>query len=273
MPKKPTEANEPNIEQLASSDFELKTRKAKILCLDIENTPTIAAVWQKYQADTVWVHQPSYMLSWSAKWLNGKQITRALCDYDDYDPANPNDKRLVTELYNLLDGADVCVAHNGNKFDFPMIRGRFLQHGLNPSQPFAQVDTLRISKRSFRLFSHKLDDLGEFLGVGRKVSTGGYSLWHQCMQGDRQAWKLMKKYNAQDTRLLERVYLKLRSWDDQHPNMNLLLGTTDNCPKCGGTELIRKGSRRSRVGVAVRWQCTSCGGFSQTAYKKQVDLR
>src|SRR5215472_13237148 len=35
------------------------------------------------------------------------------------------------------------------------------------------------------------------------------------------------------------------------------------CPNCGGTKLLRKGSRRKKFETVQRWQCASCGrGFT-----------
>lgn len=247
-------------------------QKPKILCVDIETAPAIAAVWQKWQTDTVWTVSDWYMLSWSVKWVDGKQVTKALCDYKGYVPGSEDDKALVTELWELLDNCDVAVAHNGNSFDFPKCRARFLKHGLPPPAPFIQVDTCRLAKSTFGFFSNKLDDIGKYLGLGQKVQTGGYRLWQDCMAGDKKAWGRMKKYNAMDTSLLEAVYLKLRPWTRQ-PNMGVLTGQEDVCPKCGGTELVRRGFAISSVGRAVRYRCKGCGGYSQSRPTKVTDIR
>ena len=265
----------PDIEILASEDFELKIKKPKILLLDIECSPTQVTTWKKYQADAIWTVSDWYLLSFSAKWLHGKQITKGLISYEGYEDNRSSDRKLCEELHSLINDADLIVGHNVQRFDLPKIYTRFIKHDLPPVPKKQLIDTLRISKRVFGqgMFSHKLDDLGQFLDIGKKVSTGGWALWRGCMDGDAKAWKQLLKYNAQDVKLTEELYLKLRGWDTLHPNLNLYMRTDEQCPKCGGTNLVRRGYSYSSIGRASRWQCKTCYGYSQGAYRKQVDIR
>ena len=91
----------------------------------------------------------------------------------------------------------------------------------------------------------KLDSLAQYLGVGRKLPHTGFDLWRGCMSGDLKSWAIMKRYNAQDVRLLERVYLKLRPWG-VHPNVNLVNQRPNACPKCGSTHIQSRGYRYTR---------------------------
>lgn len=251
-----------------------ETKEPRILLFDIEVSPTIAAVWTPYNTNTVWKEKDWYMLSWSAKWLNESKITtKCLADYGSYVPGSDDDRELVEELWSLLDEADWVIGHNVDKFDVPKCKARFVKHGLDPVSSFKTIDTCKLSRKVFGFFSNKLDDIGQFLGLGQKVSTGGYSLWKNCMAGDKQAFAKMKKYNTQDVKLLEDVYLTLRAWDDSHPNINLIANTSDHCPKCGSGEIVRRGYSVSRIGRAHRFQCKSCKGYSTGSYKKEVEVR
>ena len=44
-----------SIENLTSSDFEVKTRQPAILFFDIETAPITGTVWQKYDTNLVWI--------------------------------------------------------------------------------------------------------------------------------------------------------------------------------------------------------------------------
>jgi DNA-directed RNA polymerase subunit RPC12/RpoP len=110
--------------------------------------------------------------------------------------------------------------------------------------------------------SNKLDHLGAHLGLGRKVDTGGFETWAGCMRGDMKFWKLMTKYAKQDVDLLRKVYMKLRPWMTNHPNLNIFDGT-DGCPTCGSRRLQKRGTRRTQVAIYQQYQCNNCKAYSR----------
>ena len=75
---------------------------------------------------------------------------------------------------------------------------RFLYHKLPPPSPFKSIDTVKVARRYFNMNSNKLDDIGRYLGLGRKVVHTGWDLWKRCFNGDRSAWQEMISYNTQD---------------------------------------------------------------------------
>jgi len=56
--------------------------------------------------------------------------------------------------------------------------------------------------------------------IGRKLFTLGRDTLLGAVAGNRRCWADLKKYNAQDVLLLERVCLKLRPWATTHPNLS-----------------------------------------------------
>lgn len=184
----------------------------RVLFIDIETFPLTIFSWGVYEQNALAVKEHSVICCYSAKWLNGRHITKALPDYKGYRAGKHNDKRLVAELWALLDAADVVVAQNGDAFDIKKINTRFVRYGLKPPSPYKTVDTLKVARRVFRFDSNKLDDLCAYLKIGRKLSTGGFGLWLGCMAGQRKAWARMKRYNAHDTRLLAALYARLLPW-------------------------------------------------------------
>ena len=241
-------------------------KKLKILLFDIEVAPNLAAVWGLYEQNAVWVANEWYMLSFSAKWLDKKSIIAyALPDFKKRYLKDPeSDALLMQELWNLLDEADIVIGHNGDRFDIKKANARFISHGMKPPSPYKTIDTLKVARRHFKFNSNKLNDLGKYLGVGQKVETGGYRLWKGCMDGDLTSWKKMVKYNKQDVKLLEDVYLELRPWMTNHPNLNILQKTTHDCPICGEDTLQKRGFNITRTSRYQRYQCKSCGGWSQS---------
>ncbi len=261
------------IENLTSSDFEVKTRTPKILLWDLESSPIVGTTWKTYDTSLVWIEREWHLLSFSAKWLGGKQITKALPDYEGYETNAHDDTALVTELHALLEQADVLVAHNGDRFDQKKVNARFIFHGLKPPRPKASVDTCKAAKRYFAFTSNRLDALGEYLKVGRKAKTGGFELWKQCLSGDPKAWSRMRKYNAQDVRLLEAVYLKLRPWMLNHPSMVLLRDDTFGCRNCGSRQVKKNGTKLTTSGKRQMYTCTSCGSWMTGKHQGILDIR
>ncbi len=215
-----------------------------------------------YETNIIEVIENSFMLSFSLKWLGEKKIhTYALPDFPRFKTDKHDDSQLVEKLASFVDQAHIIVAHNGDRFDVPTLNTRLLYHGFTPPSPYKTIDTCKEARKALKLPSNKLDDIGEYFGLGRKLAHSGKHLWLSCMNGDLKAFKEMKKYNAQDVVLLEKVYLKLRPYI-KHPNVNLQNRTMGACPKCGSTHLQHRGFRFTRTSESPRLQCKDCGGWS-----------
>lgn len=245
--------------------------KAKVLLLDIETAPILAYVWGAYDQNIIQVHTHWYILSFSYKWVGEEDIVvRALPDYKGYNRNKTNDKKLVTDLWKLLNEADVVVAHNGDAFDVKKSNVRFIANGLPPPTPYQTVDTLKLAKRHFRFDQNNLNALGQIFELGKKQKTD-FSLWKGCMDGDPSAWKRMKSYNANDIVLLEQIYLKFRPWAKSHPNLNLLTRRPDaeSCPHCLSSNVQRRGFSYAKVRIRQRYRCNDCGAWYSGAIVKK----
>lgn len=236
---------------------------SKILFVDIESSPSLGYVWGKWQQNVIKFEKEWDLLSFAFKW-KGDRRTYAI------GTNKFTEEQLVLRLWQLLDEADVVIAHNAIRFDIPMINSKFLEYGLTPPSPYKVVDTLRIAKRHFRLLSNKLDDLGTFLKVGNKVQHEGFELWLKCMRGEASAWRKMLQYNKQDVVLLEKVYLRLLPWASNHPNMGDLSQQDGVCPKCESPNLTKRGFMPTRSGQKQRYCCDDCGGWSSEASIKKI---
>ena len=239
----------------------------KTLIFDIETSPNLAHVWGKWQQDVIAYETEWKLLCYAWKWLGEKEVFTA--GQDQFD-----EETLVLRLHQLFDEADVIVAHNGNSFDIKKSNAKFIEYGLTPPSSYKSIDTKLVAKRYFMFNSNKLEDLGNILGVGHKMQTGGFALWLGCMSGDKKAWAKMLKYNIQDVVLLEKIYLKLRPWMENHPSVALYDGRPEACPKCGHKHLQSRGYRYTKVAKYQRFQCTSpkCGGWSQARKAEKTEV-
>lgn len=246
-------------------------RTARILLYDIENTPMFGAAWGTYQTDLLEVTQESYVLSIAWKWLGEDDVfVYALPDFKKtFAKDRTNDFNLIKKWAQVRNEADIVVGHNVDRFDERKINARLLKHGITPPKPAASVDTLKVARKQFMLPNNRLDTIAKFLGIEGKLEHEGYGLWKKVMAGDDDAWKRMVEYNVQDVRLLEKVYLALRSWTPNHPvvtNIDEQLELSDQdvryeCPTCGSDHVNRAGFRRTRCFIHRRLRCMDCGSW------------
>jgi hypothetical protein len=234
----------------------------KILFLDIETFPNVAYVWGKYQQDVIRYRQQSCIACFVAKWLDGEVIAKSLLDYPDYVAGSYDDLRLVLELWKLFNEADGIVAHNGRDFDIKVCNARFIYHVLTPPSPYKTIDTKDVVKKVARFNSNKLDDLGQLLGIGKKVKTD-FDLWEGCINGDRKSWARMLRYNTHDVLLLEKLYKRMLPWISNHPNRTLY-DERSLCPKCGSRRTVYRGSSITSTASYQTFQCKDCGGWGRS---------
>lgn len=250
----------------------MKTKSnARILLFDIETMANLGWTWGRWQQDVIAFKYPWYMLTFAYKWLGEKQVHAfSLPNFRGYKKDKRNDKALCKKLWDLLDEADIIIAHNGDSFDVKMVQARFVKYGFPPPRPFKQIDTLKVAKKYFRFTSNSLNELGKFFNIGQKLTHTGFDLWLGCAERDeKKSWDTMVKYNKKDIVLLEKVYYKMRAWMSNHPNLNLFNETQEKCPNCGGT-LQRRGYAVTRTAKHQRFQCTKCAAWSQKPIKRGI---
>lgn len=234
-------------------------KSPRVALIDIETAPIIMAAWTTYEANAVWVERDTFILSFAVKWADEKRVrTYALPDYARYGTRKHCDKAICADLFRVLDAADIVIAHNGDAFDIKKINSRLAVNGFSPPSPYKTIDTLKIARRVFKFDSNKLDNLGRYLEVGRKIPNTGATLWRGCVNGDAKSWRIMRRYNAQDVHLLQRVYDKISAWAPNHPDLTLY---TDKpgCPVCSSTHIQQRGFNVAKTRKTPRLHCQDCG--------------
>ena len=236
----------------------------KVLILDIETSPLLSwhwGVWQQNIGKPMRVEDNrSYMMSCSMKWLGDNTIHY-------FETRTEDDSELLRNVLKFVDEADVVVAHNGKAFDMKKINAYAVINGINPPSPYRQIDTLIECRKNFKFERNTLAYVADVLECSPKLEHAefqGFALWSECMKGNPAAWAEMKKYNIQDIRTLEEVYLKIRPYIKSHPNM---VTTADSlkhrCTACGSHDLRENGYSITNVSKFQRYVCGDCGSFSR----------
>jgi len=242
------------------------TNGPKILFLDIETAPQLSYHWGRWNQNISQkqVVEEGFLLCYAYKWLGDRKKAKVR-GLDDI-PVKNEEQVLVEELWDLIDEADIVVGHYVKRFDLPEIFRRFAFYDMKPPSPVRAICTKEQAKKHFRFQSNRLGDLGEFLGLGGKLSHEGFELWRGCLEWDPKSWKTMKAYNQRDVDLLEKVYLRLRPYMTTHPNLGAYKHTHEaSCPKCGSENLQARGYATTQLGRFQRFVCNDCGGWGRVA--------
>ena len=235
--------------------------KDDILVWDAEVTPNIGCFWTTGRKLTILpaaIVKERQMCVIGYRWLGQKQQARTLTWGKDAD-----EKTMVRKAIALLDRARFSVAHNGDRFDLRWLRGRAMFYRIPMSPHYVTVDTLTVMRRLAYLNSHRLDYLGEYFGIGRKIKTN-YDLWKRIAIDNHQpSLRLMATYCRQDVNLLARFYEEFRSY---FPATGSIARDIACCPYCDSKRTRIHDRRTTAAGhKKVQLRCMDCGQFHTVA--------
>lgn len=264
------------VNKTESARTETTPKVPRVLLYDLETSPNSVYTWGVYEQNAIKVIRHRQIISVAWKWLGDKDVkVKSLRSFPSYKKDRQNNSSLIRLLHGLFVEADIVVGHNSKRFDTRRTHTDMIRAGLPPVPVHKAVDTCEFARHKFDFNSNKLDDLGEFLGLGRKVKHPGFEMWEGCMAGNPESWALMEKYNAGDVALLEKIYLKLRPWMSRHPSMTPRDRSVYACPYCEGTRLQQRGKCLTSTGSKPRYQCMTegCGKWSVgQVVKRQLRL-
>jgi len=256
----------------SNPEIEKKVKKintAKILYWDIETAPFLSFHFGKWKLNIRNDQHVTeeFLLSHSWAWNDGEVHGCALTPEQ---AMTQNDEDLVLQAWHLLNDADIVVAHNGKRFDIPVINAFFLRHGFPPPAPYKIIDTYRIAKSKFRLTSNSLAYLAQLLGVTLKLDSGGMETWKQAYFGSGEALSSMLEYNKGDIETLRQVYYKLRAWGNDGVNMGMFSEHPTVCPSCGSDQLevMEDAYHVTAVSKFQILACQDCGCKSRSRKSK-----
>lgn len=241
-----------------------KTEGPKILVFDTETAAATALTFGRFKVnlsqDNI-LDNGGWLLCSCWRWL-GSNITESI-HLTPEEVLNKDDSRIVAKLFELYEEADAVLAHNSIGFDHRVVQTRAVYNGFPPLPQVKVLDTLQLVKRYLKLPSNRLDAIGEFFGLGRKLSTGGISLWRKVQEGDEQAMEQMVEYCLQDVDLLYEVYLRTRQLGRAGSDFNAALYYNDDlvrCRVCGSSEVEATGRTiETALNAFDEVRCNECG--------------
>ena len=244
---------------------EVEENRPKILLYDLETSLIKSYHWGLWQQNISIgaIIEDWYIICWSAKWLGTDTMINSsvhTAKGEPYTRTRDNEKAVVLALWKLVDEADILIAYNGKKFDRKKMNAKFLEYGLPEPAPYKVIDPMLICKGNFALTSNKMDFVSKYVSSNEegKLSTN-LQLWIDAMNDDTIALDRMQEYCDEDINVLERVYLAVRHWDKNAPN--LALHYDDNkvrCNSCGSDHLIPIPNRTFNTNLS-KFEIVRCG--------------
>jgi len=217
---------------------EVQGSAPKILLYDLETSLIKSYHWGLWNQNISIgaIIEDWYVICWSAKWLGTDTIINSSVHTEKgapYKRTRDNESSVILKLWELIDEADIIIAYNGKKFDRKKMNAKFLEYGLPEPSPYKVIDPMLIVKGNFALTSNKMDFVTKYIDSNDagKLSTN-LQLWIDAMNDDTIALDEMQSYCDEDINVLERVYMAVRHWDKNAPN--LALHYDDNKPRCNG---------------------------------------
>lgn len=243
----------------------MKIRSPRLLFYDIEVSRDIVAGYgNKWDFKPVKTIRHQELMCFAYKWQGEKKIRYvSRHDFKHY-------RDFVKALWEVLDEAQIAVAHNGNKFDHKMANRFFVKEGLGPVSPYKSIDTLQVARSTFKFYSNSLQDLCEYLGIGSKRKITYADLEDDFMSDNPtpKTRRLMSEYNKTDVMLLEKLYNVFKPFIKNHPNFGDMVRLDGVCPRCGSNDLDKRGFNDARV-PKQRYRCNNCTGWCNEATIKK----
>ena len=261
-----------------------KKEGAKILLFDIETSPMEGLFWGLFKQNIPIgaITKDWAMLSWAAKWLyDDKTICEFVSPREAFDR---EDGSIIPLLWELLNEADIVIAHNADKFDVRKVNARLVVNGFPPPSPYMVVDTLKHSRKNFAFSSHKLDYIAHLMNKHGKIPTD-FELWKRCIgsgydvQEQFDAMAEMVTYNKSDVIALEDVYVGMLPFMKNHPNLGLYYNSIiERCPNCAceNIDWLDK-FYTTTVNKFQAFRCMGCGAngrsrFSALSTEERAEL-
>jgi len=223
------------------------------LFFDIEVSFCIGKFWNPSYNTTISYNQiikHAQIICISYKWEGQSKVYNLNWDMKQCE------KSMLQKFIKIADKADEIVGHNSDRFDIKWIRTRCMFYRLPMFPKYNSFDTLKFYRSNTKQPSNRLDDIGDYFGIGRKVKNES-DLWDKVvLNNDRKALKRMVNYCDGDVLLLEKVFKLAKEYS---VNKIHATGIKSDCPECGSNDIQLCGFNYTAGGSKIqRCKCNVC---------------
>lgn len=177
----------------------------KLLCYDTETSHAIVRTF--YIGHSVHIAHsqvkvPNKVISIQYQWAHEKKAKYLMWEKvnNKFDDSRNFDDSLIIEEFstNVLAKADIVLTQNGDRFDYLVLNERAKALHLHILDNKPSIDILKLSRKSFRSLSHKLDYRSNQQGLGGKIRMMDQD-WVDIEEKFVPATKKMIPYGLKDT--------------------------------------------------------------------------
>ena len=130
-------------------------------------------------------------------------------EWDNVGKGEHDDSSMIEEFVtNLWDKAHIVLGQNNDGFDYKVLNDRAMLQKLPPMDQKPSIDVLKLSRKSFRALSHKLDFRSARLGHGGKLRMVEQD-WFDVEDNKVPVSKKMGPYGCKDVEDTLKVF-----WDE-----------------------------------------------------------
>jgi uncharacterized protein YprB with RNaseH-like and TPR domain/predicted RNA-binding Zn-ribbon protein involved in translation (DUF1610 family) len=233
--------------------------KGKILSFDLETADLSA--------------NRGHIICAAAKWVGEKMVYTWRIDegdgYRDTPQSFYNDKHIVEGLKPLLEEADAVLAYYGSGFDVPYLNTRAIINKVAPPIPYTLIDPWKTARSQLKLARNDMGSVASVFGARPKTHLP-WDDWQRARYGDSAAISKLLKYNINDIKVLEEIYLEMRPVIQHHPYIGAAVSGTAKlrCPACGSTKSKDHDCRRTKTFEVFRRRCNHCGAAYESHRRK-----
>ena len=178
----------------------------KLLTYDIETSHMLVRTFYIGSKVSIFhkqIKKPSQVISIQYKWATDKHAKYLV--WDKVDTNEFDDSNMLKEFStNILPNADIIVGQNNDRFDFTTLNERAKALKLEILDQKPSIDILKLSRKSFRAASHKLDFRSQQQGLGGKITMVDDD-WVDIEERGVSPTKKMIPYGLKDVEDTEKV--------------------------------------------------------------------
>jgi hypothetical protein len=173
---------------------------ANILYIDIEVSKSLYfnygnKVYSNY-LNVADLYKERYIISWAASYVGSKTVWSDCVTGKE--AKKWTDARILPQLRELMESADIIAGHNVDSFDVKHINARLLLNEQEPVTGKKTLDTLKIARQKFAFESNKLDYISQKLGLRPKDDIRNEDWLNIVKTGDEKTLAKVLKYNKGD---------------------------------------------------------------------------